>query len=73
MITPLQDGATDDLAARIAAAGPQRVLQWVRTGVQPEAPTPLNWNEKERAFSTSNFIVHHDSSMYKLGDCLREY
>ena len=64
--TPLQYEATDDLAARIASAGPQLVLQWVRKGVQLSAPTPLNWKEKERGFQTSNFILHHDSSTYRL-------
>ena len=63
---PIQETTTDDLASDIAQIGPKKLLKWVRQGIRPSAPTPLDFEAKEKGFETSNYILHLASSTYAI-------
>ena len=54
----VQELATEELAALMAGVGPEHSMRWVQQGIQPSAPTPLDFKEKEQTYHQSVFILN---------------
>ena len=54
----IQELATEELAALVAGVGAEHAMRWVQQGIQPSAPTPVNFKEKEQAYQQSVFVLN---------------
>ncbi len=49
-----------DFAELTLSAGPERVYVWAKRGMDSEAPTPVNWRQREKSRPRDVFLLASD-------------